>query len=129
MSIESATYTRLAAHAGVSAIVSTRIYPQHLPQKPTYPCIAYRRQDFNPVSLLGADTTVADTRMDIACFAITYDAMINLSDEIRQCWQRFKGTSDSVVIRDTFIVDISNDYQPDLELYEGTVIIKITHEV
>ena len=129
MSIESATYTRLAAHAGVSALVSDRIYPQHLPQNTTYPCVAYRRQDGNPVSLLGSDTSVMHTRIEIACFAVAYDAMINLADEIRQCWQRYSGTSDSVVIRDTFIVDISNDYEPDLELYEGTVIIKITHEV
>ena len=129
MSIESAVYTRMANLAAISALVSTRIYPQHMPQKPTYPAITYRRLDGSPFSLLGSDTSVIDARFEIVNYENTFDAMINLSDELRQCWQRYSGTVDSMVIRDTFISDISNDYNSDLEIYEGTVLIKLTYEV
>ena len=38
---------KLAAEAGVTALVGTRIYPVVIPQEPTYPCVAYSTQIAN----------------------------------------------------------------------------------
>ena len=44
MTIEQAYYTKLIAIAGVSAIVSTRVYPHFVPQNGSFPCITYSSQ-------------------------------------------------------------------------------------
>lgn len=129
MSIESAVYTRLAGYAGVSALVGTRIYPLYLPQTPTYPCIAYRKQDATPISLLSADTNIIESRFEIGSFSNTFDQMISLENEVRLAMQRLSGTVDSMVIMDTTIVDMVHNYEADLEIHESTVTVRITHRV
>lgn len=43
MSIESSLINVLEGHAGLTALVSTRIYPDQLPDNPTLPAVVYQR--------------------------------------------------------------------------------------
>lgn len=45
MTFEEALVTRLQADAGVTALVAQRIYPDILPQQPTYPALVYTTVD------------------------------------------------------------------------------------
>lgn len=42
MSIEAAIRAHLIGDAGLAALVGARVYPTHLPQKPTLPAITYQ---------------------------------------------------------------------------------------
>ena len=44
MAAEDSLYTLLSGNAGVTALVSTRIYPDVLPENCTYPAIVYSTQ-------------------------------------------------------------------------------------
>lgn len=41
--IEEVIFTKLTAHAGLSALIGSRVYPDQLPQRPTLPAITYQR--------------------------------------------------------------------------------------
>jgi hypothetical protein len=52
MTIEADIKTTLDNYAGLFALVGTRNYASHLPQKVTYPCVSYFRISSNPVNHL-----------------------------------------------------------------------------
>lgn len=41
--IEQVIESKLTAHSGLSALISTRLYPLLLPQRPTLPAVTYQR--------------------------------------------------------------------------------------
>ncbi len=125
--IENGLYDRLSNYAGLTALVGARVYASHLPQNTTFPCSAYRKINSTPRSLLATDSTVYDSEFDIGCFAKTYDAANDVAEQVVGALQRYSGTNNGVVVMDCMIKDVSNDYETDLEIYEVTVSITITH--
>ena len=78
MSVETDVYSALTGDAGVSALVSTRVYPQKLPTDVTYPAIAYRFID--SVDYANLKEVV---RMQIDIYATTYSAVKGVRDAVR----------------------------------------------
>lgn len=74
MSVESDFYALLAAHAGVSALVAARIYPQAMPERTAYPAIVFARSATDHERLL--DNSIATTRyeIEVGCWAKTNTA-------------------------------------------------------
>ena len=124
--IEDAIYSRLAGFAGLSALVGTRIYPMHLPQKPNFPCLAYRRVSSSPINALAVDTDIMTCNFDVASFSKTADECYSVAEQIRLSLQRWQGTESGVVVMDCMITNIDQDYQPDLEIYESELTMQIT---
>lgn len=52
MTAEASLYTALTDHAGLTALVSARIYPLVIPPDPTLPAIAYQRIVSTPVETM-----------------------------------------------------------------------------
>lgn len=125
MSLEDAVYSRLTTFAGLSALVSTRVYPLHLPQKPTYPCIAYRRAATDSEPLLSTDTDILKAKFEIASFSKAYDSSVSVGDQIRQAFQRFKGVESSITILDTILIDLDQSFEADYEIYETALTFEI----
>ena len=125
MSIEATLYSLLSADAAVAALVSDRIYPIYLPQTPTYPAVAYRRNSTSPVSLLSADTNLLAARFEVAAFSKSFDQCIDLADKLRAALQRYQGTVGGVVVEDIMLDNIDQSYEPDFEVYESTLDITI----
>ncbi len=78
MSVETDVFDALTGDAGVSALVSTRVYPQKLPEDVTFPAIAYRYID--SVDYAGLKAAV---RMQIDIYAATYSAVKDIRDAVR----------------------------------------------
>lgn len=98
--IEAGLHSILSNDAGVSALVSARIYPQQLPQKnPTYPAITYRLISDVSTSHFGGISCFAMARVQIDCFAYTRAACYSVYDAVRTALSMYSGTSASVVIR------------------------------
>ena len=56
MEFNTALYNYLSGYAGIAALVSTRIYPDTLPQNPTYPAIVYEQSGEEEVETLHTPT-------------------------------------------------------------------------
>ena len=94
ITIEEGLFAYLSANAGVSALVSTRIYPNKLPQTVTLPALTYQRIDSPRVHSHDSSGSVgtARPRFQFDCWATTYAAAKALSDALRGALNGYKGT-------------------------------------
>lgn len=125
--IEDGLQDRLANYAGLSALISARVYASHLPQAVTLPAVAYHKMNSVPISVLSEDTDVFDTEFDIGCFANTYDEANAVALQVLTALQRYSGTNATVVILDCMIRGVNNSFETEFEIYETTVSILISH--
>lgn len=70
MSAETALVTALAA-AGVTALVSTRVYPDARPQEDVLPSVVYQRSDTTFVTTIHGGVSLTRAQMAIGCYAET----------------------------------------------------------
>lgn len=71
MSAETATYSALSGAAGVTAIVSTRIYPDVLPQDTDYPSIVYQRTSTEPQDTVHSTVAREFATLQALCYETT----------------------------------------------------------
>jgi len=109
-----AVQDHLAADAGVSALVSTRIYPQILPQNPTYPALIYQQITESPEPAMGSDTGLVAITVQVDSYATTYSGAKALAAAVRSALNRHRGTVSTVDIADVFLENT-------LDLYESEV--------
>ena len=90
-------YSRLSDDAGVSAIVSNRIYPVVIPQQSydeatKQPCLVYSIDtDARGITFEGTDSLVR-CRLTIDCYATNPDTPHTLAEAVRDCLVDFEGT-------------------------------------
>lgn len=60
--------TYLLTKSGVTNLVVARIYPDILPQKPTYPAIVLREISANPHQHLDGSSGMRETRIQVDCW-------------------------------------------------------------
>jgi hypothetical protein len=72
MTVETALYSTLAGTSGVSALVSTRIYPGIAPESAAMPYIVYSLVGTDRLATLLGSGDYARKRMQIECVATTY---------------------------------------------------------
>lgn len=137
-SIEASLFTRLSTHAGLSALVSTRVYPFHLPQNPTYPAVSFTKVSSERISAMGSDTGVVRKRFQVSAWGQKNGAksgvenVYDVAVQIRAALQRWSGTVGGVVIQDTFIVNELDLFEPgpsaEHHVYHVPVDVEIIHE-
>jgi hypothetical protein len=114
-----AMYARLAAVAGVSNLVGTRIYALRLPQNVTYPAIRYQQISAVRESAMGADTGDVTARMQVDSFAATYAGAQALAKQVRLALARWGGTAGGIVVEHVFIANELDRFEPEV-LEDGT---------
>ncbi len=111
--VEQAIYDRLSNYAGLTALVSTRIYPMVLPQNPTYPAVRYQRISGTRLSAIDVDIGIAQPRFQVDCYAETYLGVKSLFTEVRGALQRWTGTHSGVVVLDSRMEGGDRDFYED----------------
>lgn len=76
-------YAKLTANAGVSALVSTRVYPIVIPQNTAYPAIAYSAVYTPGDPNKNEDATKDHCEFTLRSWASTYDAAAALDVAVR----------------------------------------------
>ena len=71
MSAESQLYALLSADAGVTALISTRIYPDLVPELKTPPYIGYERVGTEPIVAISGAALGQIANMTLACWSAT----------------------------------------------------------
>ena len=98
MGLGAAIYTRLTGHAGTTALVSTRVYPNTAPQDATLPYVVYEQESARRLETFGGSSGNARAVVEIAAWDETYDGARALGEQIRLALEGFSGTVASVVI-------------------------------
>src|SRR4030067_1656130 len=115
MPIESALYSRLTAVSGVTALVSTRIYPNAIPQNISLPAIAYQIISTDRNYRHAGQSNMALPRIQITVEAASYSSAVAVCAAIRAALSGYKGTVGTVVIGGIFLETEYEGYNMDTD--------------
>jgi hypothetical protein len=115
--IEQHLYQRLTGFAGLTALVATRVYPQKLPQEPTYPAVTYLTVSALRESAMSADPGVARRRFSVIAWGATFTSASDVAEQVRAALQRYKGTLDGTEVLDSYIVLTRDLYNDDAKVF------------
>lgn len=85
-------YTRLTTDATLTARLSTRVYPWHLPQSPTYDAVAYQIVSWVPTD---ANVEISEVRIQLDCYASTYALASSLAGLVRKSLRYYRRSDGS----------------------------------
>ena len=84
MSVEMAIRTRLVTHPGTSALITSRVFPQLMPQGTILPAVTYSVVSRTTEPTMGyANSGMWATLIQIDCWAETYAGVKALADQVR----------------------------------------------
>jgi len=113
--IEAALRTKLLSYAGLTSLISQRLYILKLPQNPTLPAVTYFLVSQNRHNDI--DVAMADIQIDT--WTTDYTGAQNIMQNIRFAIQREKGIWSSIEVI-SVVFDFENiDYEPDTKIYHG----------
>ena len=82
MSLESDLRTYLLAQAGLTALVGTRVYAVHLPQKPDYPNVVYSVIAHDPNATMDAAGTLHRDRFQFDVRAHGFEELLSVENQL-----------------------------------------------
>ena len=135
MTVEAEIFTRLKDFAGLSALVSDRIYPVTMPQEVEMPAVSYRRVSAERISAMGVDTGLVRARFQVDCWSGehsdgtvgTFDEAKAVAKQVRLALQRWRNTSGTVV-QDTFMKGEQDLHEHDTKTYHAALDFEIIYE-
>jgi len=131
MLIEEALFAHLKAHAGLSALIGTRIYPLVLPQNPTLPAITYQKISRVGERAMSSPTPrVARARFQISCWGTSYASVKDVAEQVKAALQDYSGLmggSGGVQVLDVNVANEQDIYEPDTGIYHLSVDVMIYH--
>jgi hypothetical protein len=88
-SFEESLYSTLTGYAGLTALVSTRVYPQVIPQGATMPLLVYTRVSTTREQAFGSGQDIVTSRPRFQFDAWAHSALeaATISEQLRACLQ------------------------------------------
>jgi Protein of unknown function (DUF3168) len=122
--LEPALYARLAAHAGVSALCGTRIYPLVIPQEetPVYPVLVYQRISADHIASLAGHSGLCNARVQIDCWGRSYADTRELAAVLDNAMTADDEDFSALVLSDL------DDYEPETQLYRVSTDFSVWFE-
>ena len=137
MKAEKVIKYRLSTHAGVAALVGTapndRVYPNALPQEPSYPAIAFKRIGSRRLQGAHSDPGVCYATVQVICLARSADDVLALTEQVRLALERW-GTAitgtviDGVTVYDITIGSDASDYDGELDVHITSTDYTVVHQ-
>jgi len=127
VAVEYAVRARLAAVAGVTNIVGTRIYPNLLPQDVTLEAITYRRVSGPHVSAFGTDAGLSNPRFQVDVWADLYTEAVALAAAVQTALVRFRGTIASETIQDILLLNELDIYEQERRIHRVMMDFEVWH--
>lgn len=127
MPLRTTVYTRCIDHAGTAALISTRCYPDRLPEDVTYPALTYFRVSADNAPFRshdGGPTAFETSRVQFNCYDETGDGAAALADQVRLAWD---GYSDACVISIAWQTNRLMTREDAINVYRAIVDIMIEH--
>lgn len=120
--------TKLTAHAGLSALISTRVHPLQLPQQPSLPALTYRMVSLTPVATRdnSGKAGLERPRFQFDCWASTYGGAQAVAQQLREALTTFPQASDPR-IDVALVANALDDYEPDTDRWRVILDAFIWH--
>lgn len=112
-----ALYYLLTNDAPISAIVSTRVFPEIADQEQTKPYVVYNIRSNDPSDVQAAPSALDTASVEVNCYAPTYAGAIELSDAVRTCLDRRSGTYSGVNVQSIQYITEVMDFEEPQRLY------------
>jgi hypothetical protein len=111
ISPEKHVYQKLVSTPGVARIVGFQVYPIAVPKTgASLPFIVYKRSNITRDVALGGPLFVPVVGLQIASWALSYDAVRELADEVRLALDGHTGTMAGATIQDMRLVSETDDF-------------------
>lgn len=109
LTLEESIYAKLSTTSGVTALVSTRIYPDVIPQDIAMPAVAYQRITAVREMAHDGPSGLASVRVQFTIAAASYSSAKAIAAVIRTTLDGFSGTmgSGGCTVEGAFV---ENDY-------------------
>lgn len=130
MRIDEALFAHLSGNAGVSALVSTRIYPVVLPQGATLPAVTFMEVSAPKIRTMGGRLG-GSPRFQITCWATTPSGARGVSDAILDALDHYSGTmggGGGVNVLSSFEDNAQDDYDPEFKKFKRILDYIITYQ-
>jgi len=130
VNIEEALYYHLSHTAGVTALVSTRIYPLVAPQDAARPYLVYQRISTPRVRSHSGPSGLAHPRFQITGVAASYSAARGLANAVRAALDGYSGAMGSAPgVQTAAFVDNENDgYSDGIPAYIFRLDVILWHQ-
>ena len=97
--IGKALYSKLSSTTAVTALVSTRIFPESATQDATYPFIVYSVTDTEPTDIKDGVSPLDVVSVALMIYAESYAVAIDIAEKVRTALDRMTGTYDGVNVQ------------------------------
>lgn len=126
MSIEAAIRTLLINDSALSAIISSRVYPEVLPQNPTFPAITIRIESDDPTNLLNNEqSSFMRSVLYVDSWAGTFTTADDMRVNVKRVLNSFQGVSESKRINLIRYSDRVGLYEQGVDSFRSTAIFNI----
>jgi hypothetical protein len=111
ISPEKHVYQKLVSTPGVARIVGFQVYPIAVPKTgASLPFIVYKRSNIMRETALSGPLFVPTVNLQIASWALSYDAVRQLADEVRLALDGHTGTLAGATIQDMRLMSETDDF-------------------
>ncbi len=128
MSFYTDLYTYLQTIAGLTNLVSTRMYPVRLPQKPTMPALVIQKIARVREYSHSGDSNLANPTYQFDCFAVTHEGAVALQVQVEAALSAFSGTMGSETVYSAFIANVLDNFETETALYRQIVDVEFQHK-
>lgn len=125
MSIERDLYDALRSHAGLAALVGTRIYPVRFSQEAAFPLVTYQRISTPRNQAMDGSVAGAHARFQVTCWAESALTAQQVAAEARAAVLAMTGGT--VPLYEVVLVDQGEDFHPEAQLYQQRVDVVLVH--
>lgn len=124
--IEAAIYSTLTSHVGLSALVSTRVYPDILPDNPTMPALTFQMISNVREERHRGQTGDAAPRFQVNVWAQTRASRAAVADQVRLAMMAMT-TVVGVTIKGVLNAGETRTYEPDTRRYGTSLDFFVFH--
>ena len=110
MKIGLAIYKILVTASDVSALVSTRIYPNVAKQATPFPFVVYQTTGVEPNDTKDGVSTVDGNSFMVLCYSETYTQVADLAQKVRIALDRKSGTYSTVEVQTIQFTGYDEDF-------------------
>jgi hypothetical protein len=132
--IEQAFYEHVSADAGISALISNRIYPFNIPHGVDADAVTYNLAGSDRTRTMGGESTYIRAIFDVDCWSNTYAGAIAIADAIEAALVDYRGQLGSTsppVDADHIRLERRgpDQFEPDTELHRVVLQFLVGYEV
>jgi len=122
MNVGQIIYGRLSATSAVTALVSTRIYPDMAPQNATFPYIVFQKLNTSPTDTKEGVSPLDKLLVQVDCYSNNYDNAHALAAAVRTALDRYAGTINGHVVDKIIFSNDSSGSPQDVPTSTGSMI-------